>query len=181
MDGGDHHAAAGAMFSHKLRHQRAAFDVQSSGRFVQQPDWTRLDQQANQSPTALLASREPPARHLFTTREPDALHGPDGFGGVATKIAGPEFGLLGGAFRGFYRIEMPEIVSPRLILSSGLERHRTVMRAGQTGENAKQGRLARPVGPTQFEHFPTGKTESQPLEQDAQPARRREIFDLKDQ
>ena len=72
-------------------------------------------------------------------------------------------------------------MTSRLIFARSRERQRTGMRPRKTGENAKQGRLARTVRTAEFENFPTGKPERQPLEQDAQSARRREIFDLKDQ
>jgi hypothetical protein len=55
------------------------------------------------------------------------------------------------------------------------------MLAGQPGENAKQGRFARPVRPAELEHFPPGKAEIQAFEQDAKPSRSREVFNLKDQ
>ena len=67
------------------------------------------------------------------------------------------------------------------VLAAALECHGPVMRPGQASENAKQGRFARAIWTAKFKHFPTGKLERQPFEQDPQPARCREIFDLKDQ
>jgi len=181
MDGGDDHAAAGALFRHKLRHQRSPLDIQRRRRFIEKPDRPRLDQKADKRQTPLLAGRETPAGHLFAAGKTDAFHRCKRNGVFAAKVKRPEGCLFGGGFGWFDCVEMSEVVVPRLFLPGHFERHRSIMRPGEAGENAKQGRFARSVRTAQFKHFPTGKLERQAFEQDSKPSRRSEIFDLKDQ
>ncbi len=168
------------MLRHQLADQRTAFRVQRRRRLIQQPDRPRFDQEARQRQPPLLPGGQPPARNGVAAGQPDPLHRCVSLGHRPAEIPGPESRLFDSCFGGLHRVQMAEKVPPGLLACARIA-HLAGMLAGQSGENAKQSRLAGAIGPPQLERLARRKGEGQPLEQHAKPARCRKLFDLKDQ
>ncbi len=170
VGGGDDEPARREVLAHHVAEDHLAGGVERGGRFIEKPDRATHCEQARERQTAALTGGEISGGKLGEAIEPHSAESLIGSTSAAQEL-GPERQVLRHGQRRFERVEVRQVMrllAKHRIRPGAIETDFAFARPQQTGDDAQQGGLARPVRAGQHQGLPGFDREIH-LPEDRQP------------